>query len=334
VNLTEMFPDDNVSVAAAKVRVLARTGQIVLDRPNLTVCRDVAKKYVEARGGGKHYYLAPLLDAVGDKPMDQVTTADIKEPVEQWKKRKRALAGAKRGLVAERHLKQTARHFFNWAIREGYATRTPFRSIDGVPLIPIKASKGRTRRLEDGEEARLLDAAKSDDLIRDVFTALVETSCRPGELRTLQWSEVRKDEIVLLASKTKDREERRVPIMPVLAAILDRRRLAPDGTKLSSESFVFGDDTGRQISRERLNTRWRAVCKSAGVKDLHLHDLRAEAASQLSESGATTEQVRDALGHSSITMTNNYLRSRARGLHKVYRQRAARRAREGMRRVK
>jgi integrase len=57
-----------------------------------------------------------------------------------------------------------------------------------------------------------------------VFTALVETSCRPGELRTLQWSEVRKDEIVLLATKTKDREERRVPIMPVLAAILDRRR--------------------------------------------------------------------------------------------------------------
>jgi integrase len=100
------------------------------------------------------------------------------------------------------------------------------------------------------------------------------------------------------------------------------------------DAFVFGDDTGRQISRERLNIRWLAVYKSAGVKELHLHDLRAKAASQLSESGATTEQVRDALGHSSITMTNNYLRSRARGLHKVYQQRAARRAREGMRRVK
>jgi hypothetical protein len=51
-------------------------------------------------------------------------------------------AGAKRGLVAERHLKQTARHFFNWAIREGYATRTPFPSIDGVPLIRSKRRRG------------------------------------------------------------------------------------------------------------------------------------------------------------------------------------------------
>ena len=56
------------------------------------------------------------------------------------------------------------------------------------------------------------------------------------------------------------------------------------------------------------------------VEDLHLHDLRAELASQLSESKVPLEQVRDALGHSSITMTNAYLRSRAR-LKGAYRTR-------------
>lgn len=58
---------------------------------------------------------------------------------------------------------------------------------------------------------------------------MIETGCRPGELRTLQWSEVRDDHFVILPAKAKDREERKIPIMPALAKILDRRKLGPDG---------------------------------------------------------------------------------------------------------
>jgi integrase len=158
---------------------------------------------------------------------------------------------------------------------------------------------------------------------------MLETGCRPGELRTLQWSEVNPDYFVVLASKAKDREDREVPIEPTLAKIFERRRIGPDGEKLSLDSFVFGDDTGRLISKERLYEKWRRVCATAKVEDLHLHDLRAEFASQLSESKVPVEQVRDALGHSSITMTNTYLRSRA-SLKDAYRKRTQHQARQRM----
>jgi integrase len=330
INLTEMFPDDDVTVAAAKARVLARQGKTI-DRPIAATCRVVAAHYVAARGGRKHYYLDGFLAELGDRPIDEVSTAEVKALVKTWLTRKRCKRGVKAGAVAERHMKQTIRHFFNWAIEEGYATRTPFK-LQGVNVIHVKATKGRNRRLEEGEETRILTAA--DPYIADFFRAIIETGCRPGELRSLQWTEVRSDEIVLLASKTKDREERRVPIMPVLRSILDRRRLGPDGTKLPDDSFVFGDDTGRMMSKKQLSERWIATLERAKITDLRLHDLRREAGSQLLEAGASVVEVRDALGHSNLSMTSRYLGLQKDGLKRAYQKRAVHRARQQMRRVK
>jgi integrase len=83
---------------------------------------------------------------------------------------------------------------------------------------------------------------------------------------------------------------------------------------------VFGDDTGRVLSRERLCERWRRVCATAGVQGLHLHDLRGEFASRMAESGVPTHLVRDSLGHASLTMTSTYLRSRTDSLDDAYEQ--------------
>jgi integrase len=94
---------------------------------------------------------------------------------------------------------------------------------------------------------------------------------------------------------------------------------------------VFGNETGEIVTRRRLNKLWTATCERAQVKNLHLHDLRAEAGSQLLESGVALHDVRDALGHSSTTMTSTYLRTRVNSLTKAYQQRSAHRARQAMR---
>ena len=79
---------------------------------------------------------------------------------------------------------------------------------------------------------------------------------------------------------------------------------------------------------------WLAMCERAKVKDdLHLHDLRAEAGSQPLEAGVPIHDVRDALGHSSTTMTSAYLRTRTSSLRKAHERRTAHRARESMKRV-
>jgi integrase len=264
----------------------------------------------EAFPSRSHHYLNGITTHLGEKAPDTVTTADIEHVATPWQRRKRF------GPHAERHLLQAARHLFNWAIRKGYATRTPFLSPQGVTLISIKATKGRRRRLEDGEREKILKVASP--FIADFFNAMIETGCRPGELRTLQWTEVRERHLVVLAEKAKDREERRIPIMPALREILDRRRIGPDGAELGPDAFVFGSETGDDYTRRHLCRLWDRTCEAAGIKDLHLHDLRAEAGSQLLEAGVTLHDVRDALGHSSTKMTSTYLRGRVDSLTKAY----------------
>jgi integrase len=76
---------------------------------------------------------------------------------------------------------------------------------------------------------------------------------------------------------------------------------------------------------------WLATLERAKVKDLHLHDLRREHATQMAEAGASVTDIRDQLGHSNITMTNTYLgRSRDR-LAKAQQERTAMRKRQALR---
>ena len=127
----------------------------------------------------------------------------------------------------------------------------------------------------------------------------------------------------ILADKAKDREERRIPIMPTLREILDRRRVGPDGNDLSLDAHVFGNAVGDEMGRRALCKLWLATCERANVENLHLHDLRGEAGSQLLEAGVPIHEVRDALGHSSTTMTSTYLRTRVNSLQDAYRRRHA-----------
>lgn len=169
--------------------------------------------------------------------------------------------------------------------------------------------------------------------MKDFFIALLETGCRPGELRTRQWSEVRGDDFVVLAHNAKDRDEREIPIEPRLAAVLAQRRTGPDGQDLPADAHVFGDDTGRMLSRRTVCERWQDTCARAGIKYLQMRDLRREFASQLAESKVPLHEVRDALGHSSTTMTNTYFGIGAQALRRAYKQRTADRARQGIKRV-
>lgn len=151
----------------------------------------------------------------------------------------------------------------------------------------------------------MLVAADRDTKHRMI--AQFETGCRPGEIRTLQWSEVRGNALVILAEKAKDREERHVRFTATLSKVLDERRNGPDGTPLPASAYVFGNAVGELVSKEKAGELWRATCKAVGVENLTMHDLRRTFGSRFLEAGNDVHAVRDVLGHSSVTMPNTYL---------------------------
>lgn len=253
---------------------------------------------------------------LGSKPVASITRADV-EAVRTWRRRvqseRKALRGAKGGECGTNRLLARLRNIFSWAIAEGFINETPFRR-GHVTIVKLEsnAESARERRLEHGEEERLL--AHADPQLRSVIVAALTTGARAGELLSLQWSQLRYDDagearwMVLPAAKTKTSEGRTVPIGSALRAILEMRRHAPDGSKLAADAYVFGNEVGEQV--KSIRPSWDRACRDAKIVDLHFHDLRREFACRLLESSADLHEVRDFLGHANITTTSRYLQSR------------------------
>ena len=101
---------------------------------------------------------------------------------------------------------------FNWGIRERLLEKTPFK-IGTEAAIRLERETPRNRRFaSDEDEHRLLEPC--DPLMRAFITTMLDTCCRPGELRTLQWKDVdlERREITIRPSNAKTREGRTLPI--------------------------------------------------------------------------------------------------------------------------
>jgi integrase len=259
--------------------------------------RKTLKQILDAYGqrpGGAVRNNAPIERAIingkpfGEWPADAIT----REMLDMFR-RQRPKVAANRDLALMRAA-------FNWAVLGGLVPATPFK-VGTVAAVKLTREESRTRRLEPGEEEKLLLAANG---LGDLIVAALETGCRLGELLSLQWSQVRGD-LFLPAGKTKAKKPRRVPISTVLRPILDARRNDPNGDPLPADAFVFGDEVGRR--RHSIKTAWRLTCKRAKIDGLHFHDLRREAGSRWMDMGVPLATIQRWLGHHNISQTSTYL---------------------------
>ncbi len=92
----------------------------------------------------------------------------------------------------------------------------------GIPLInnvaklvrKPKQARGRDRRLADGEEQILLQAARNSKspLLAPIITLAIETGMRLGELLSLEWDNIDLKKQIALLPMTKNGESRAVPL--------------------------------------------------------------------------------------------------------------------------
>ncbi len=233
------------------------------------------------------------------------STSDLPPPSTEVPRNRAGEIGINRNL-------EFIRRLFNWANTKGlYERENPFHRF-GRRVIKMARQQPRTRRLQPGEEERLLTAASVH--LRHLIAAALDTGCRRGELLSVQWRHVAVNEdgepraLVLPAHMMKTDRGRSVPISPRLRAILQMRRLDPDGKVHGPEAYVFGNQFGEKISDVKL--AWRGACTRAGIDGLTFHDLRREAASRLLQGGVDLLTVSMLLGHQKATTTDTYLRGR------------------------
>jgi integrase len=274
---------------------------------------------------------------LGEKPLRDVVEADLETFI--WH-----LGRSGRSVATRNHFVGILKTMSGWAVRKGYRS-APFVTGDS-DVIRRKKARKRNRRLEPGEEDRLLRA--SGPHLQRVIIAALETCCRLGELLQLQWRDLSlgRGEIHLRAEKTKTRTDRIIPISTRLRSVLEMVRNDAAGEPFGPTAHVFGDDTGRRVKSVRR--AWQTAVlkahdhtpiwiwakgksrKGAGKLspqsrvvyrqiDLHFHDLRHEAGSRLLEAGWPLHEVQQMLGHASLEQTSTYLNATLRGLHRSMR---------------
>ena len=196
-----------------------------------------------------------------------------------------AVSGAtvNRALALLRHLLRLAHE--EWEV------------LDAVPRIRLeKESEGRLRWLTPEDATRLLEVcrdSRNTDLLDLVEFALF-TGMRRGEVLGLTWERVDRARGVVLLDITKNGRRREVPLNGRADAVLARR-----GSK--SSALVFG--TRRW---DHFRTAWENAVERAKLVDFHFHDLRHTFASWAVQRGATLQEVKDLLGHSSLAMVMRY----------------------------
>lgn len=155
-----------------------------------------------------------------------------------------------------------------------------------------KISNGRTRRLEEGEEERLL--AECPDSLRPVILFAIETAMRRGEMASLMWKNIDLDRRTAYLPKTKNTEERTVPLSPAAVELL--KNIDKD-----EEPRVF------KLSDVSITQAFIKTCQRAGIEGLTFHDLRHEGTSRLFEhTDLDIMEIKSITGHKTLQMLARY----------------------------
>jgi integrase len=175
-----------------------------------------------------------------------------------------------------------------------------------VSMVSLpKIARGRDRRLEAGEEAKLL--ACSGELKRIIIVAL-ETGMRRGEILNITRSHIDLAHQTLLIPITKTDTPRTIPLSSRAIGAL-REQLRGSDNVISIEETTLFSYTARGLSGAFLR-----LCRKHGLGNLHFHDLRHEATSRFFEKGLNPVEVATITGHKDTRMLMRYTHLRAEDL--------------------
>ncbi len=220
-------------------------------------------------------------------------------------------------------------------LREGAAPKTINDEVGFLlrilPIAPAGAIRAQLRKLKQlklksgkrvgkayssDEKAELLKAAKAAPRSKAVYLGTMlalHAGMRHKEIRTMQWNRLNLDTRIITVgeSKTEAGTGRTVPMNDDLfGAIVEYAKWYTERFGTAHPNwyvFPFGKPRPSDPSRPQttLRTAWRNARTAAKV-DGRFHDNRHTWITDLAESGAADEVIRDMAGHVSPEMLKHY----------------------------
>ncbi|EIL88585.1 site-specific recombinase XerC [Rhodanobacter fulvus Jip2] len=193
-------------------------------------------------------------------------------------------------------------HIWNWARGEGYTSLAN-------PCAGIKGNRetGRDVYVEDDAFDAVWKIASGP--LRDAMDLAYLAGQRVADTLRMDQRDMRDGFLHIKQGKTGTK--RRIEITGDLAQLIDRIAERKAGYKVHATRLIVGED-GQPWTYDRLRRSFRDTCTLAGINPdaFQLRDLRAKAGTDKADSAADIREAQKQLGHSSVTMTEHYVRNR------------------------
>lgn len=218
------------------------------------------------------------------------------------------------------HYHQALSAVLNFAVRSGYITINPIIGVD-----PPRQDTPEAEYLEGKDVAQLMTVLENypDPMWRAFFILDLFTSCRPGELIALNWSDLEGNVLCIRAGSNHVkgqgtiRTDRPKTKSSIRTIILPPEALQPLMKWKSAQAeyrlqfrdcwpepdAMFTGDTGRRLYISTPTHKWREIQQAHQLKNVPLYSLRHTGASLLIAGGCDVGEVSGRLGHSRKSTT-------------------------------
>lgn len=209
------------------------------------------------------------------------------------------------------NIRRNLNAFYGWLIKEEYIKKNPMLKIER-----IRQEKIVKKAFNETEIERLRFTAKEDIRVTAILEVLLSTGCRVGELRNMNRSDLKGDEVIV---KGKGKKQRVVYLNARSRFALTKYLASRDDE--NEALFVSSRKPHNRIETGGLEIIIRDLGKKAGVECVHPHRFRRTAATLALNRGMPIEEVRQMLGHESMNTTLIYAQSAQENVkrsHKKY----------------
>lgn len=187
-------------------------------------------------------------------------------------------------------------HVFNCARKWGLTDASnPCAGIKGV-------KSKRSRHVHDEEFEAVYKAACQP--LKDAMDLALLTGQRPSDV--LGWARTDIRDGVLWIRQGKTGTALRIEVVGELATVIKRCEDRAKSYKVASLSLVL-DEHGHPLRYWTMSKMFARARKAAGIADVQFRDLRAKNATE----SVSQDEAKNRLGHTTMGMTESYIRNRA-----------------------
>lgn len=213
------------------------------------------------------------------------------------------------GRTMTHEIQKEIKCVMSFAVSSGFLKNDPLAN-----LKRRKVPKRQKSALTHEEVNKLLSEAKArKHPYFSIWLLSITTGLRRSELAGLKWTDIDLENGLLhvrrqmkpgegLVPFPKNKEERTAPLPAFMCPVLKELKLA------SESEYVIDINCGTWNSGDQARVI-REFCREIGIKEVTHHNLRATFITLALLDGVSPLIVRDAAGHSDLSITNEYARS-------------------------